>query len=219
MNSLNWLFDLDGTLTDPKEGIVRCIRFAMAELGTPLKDDVDLDFCIGPPLQESLAQLIGPGQEAKVMQALEAYRTRFSEKGMFENAVYPGIIEALQGLHGKAKLFVATSKPSVYAEEIIRHFGLAGFFEGIYGSDLDGRNSRKEDLIAAILEESGLEAGKTSMIGDRSQDILGAKAHHLGSIGILWGYGSRAELESAGADHIVESPKHLLVLLAQKVSL
>jgi phosphoglycolate phosphatase len=209
MITMNFLFDLDGTLTDPKEGIVRSVRFAMEEMGIPLDPELDLDWCIGPPLQKSLARLLGDGQSGRVSEALQHYRQRYQQTGMYENKPYAGIQGELEALMQKAELYVATSKPTVFAGEILRHFGLSKYFVGIYGSELDGKNSDKAELIAKILSERKLPAGLTSMVGDREHDMIGAAKNKVRGIGVLWGYGSREELVSSGASILLQNPSDL----------
>ena len=204
---LNLLFDLDGTLTDPKVGITASIRYAMQELGKPLGRETDLDWCIGPPLQKSFAKLLGSPDQAE--EALALYRKRFGSIGKFENKVYPGIEAALKSLARRADLYVATSKPTLFAGQIIEHFGLAPFFKGVHGSEMDGRNSDKADLIASILSQRSMDPASTLMIGDREHDIIGARKNGLRSIGVLWGYGSREELVAAGAEKLAEEPGQL----------
>jgi phosphoglycolate phosphatase len=132
---------------------------------------------------------------------------------MFENSVYPGIIPLLSALAVHADLWVATSKPRVFAAKIVQHFGLAPHFKGVYGSELDGRNSDKGELIAHLLREQALEPGATAMVGDREHDIIGAKKNGLRSFGVLWGYGSQAELAAAGPDQMADDPDQLLGFL------
>jgi phosphoglycolate phosphatase len=207
LNRRNIIFDLDGTLTDPKPGITACIRHAMQQMDQAPSPNVDLDWCIGPPLQASFAKLLAdPGQAS---QAIQFYRQRFEEVGMFENSVYPGIIPMLSALAVTADLWVATSKPQVFARKIVEHFELAGYFKGVYGSELDGRNSDKGELIAFLLHEQGLAPASAVMIGDREHDIIGAKKNGLRALGVLWGYGSREELVAAGADLLVPSPAQI----------
>ncbi len=203
-------FDLDGTLTDPKTGITRCILFALQELGLDAPEG-ELTWCIGPPLLESLESLVGP---ALAPQALTLYRERFAALGWLENAVYPGIVELLEHLVREGRpVYVATSKPLVYAERIVRHFGLGDHVLRVFGSELDGTRSDKAELLRFALEES--DAGsEATMIGDRRHDVVGAKANDLRSIGVTYGYGSRQELEAAGADAIAASPGAVLRLLA-----
>lgn len=209
----NLFFDLDGTLTDPKPGIEACLRYAMAQMNRPLPPDADLDWCIGPPLHESLERLLPDLSAIEVGRALELYRERYQASGLFENAVYPGIPEALTELARHADLYVATSKPAVFAERIVEHFGLAGHFCMVYGSELDGTRSDKRTLIAHVLEREGLTAPSCWMIGDRAQDMAGAVANAVRPVGVTWGYGSHVELLVAGAGHLLEHPSQLAGLL------
>ena len=165
-------FDLDGTLTDPKEGIVRSIQYALGRLGvSPMPDADDLLWCIGPPLLESLKKLLGDAERARM--ALSFYRERFADIGLYENKIYPGIRELLAALKSiERTTFVATSKPTIYAEKIIHHFSLSGYFDTIYGSELDGTRSYKSDLLAWVLRQEQLEAKTTIMVGDRSHDMI-----------------------------------------------
>lgn len=205
--------DLDGTLTNPELGITRCIRHALAALGRDVSDDVDLRWCIGPPLQGSFERLLGNAQDAE--RALVLYRERFGEIGLFENEVYAGIPEALAALRsGGDRLFVATSKPTVYAERIVDHFGLAAHFEGVFGSELDGTRTDKSDLLGWIIAHNKLAARETIMIGDRRHDIAGARHNGLRSIGVLYGFGGREELVAAGADRLCAQPDDLAGVVA-----
>ncbi len=204
---MNLIFDLDGTLSDPKEGIVGCIRHAMEGLGRPVGVEVNLDWCIGPPLKPSLAKLLG--DEKLAAKALELYRERFKERGMFENRLYLGIAEALGRLGRRQSLYVATSKPEVFAKEILAYFGIQGSFAGIYGSELDGKNSDKADLIAHLLSREELAPGSAVMIGDREHDVYGAKKNGLMAFGVAWGYGSPEELMQAGAKEVFRDPSEM----------
>lgn len=203
-------FDLDGTLTDPKQGIVRSIRYALHRLGhdAPLQDG-DLAWCIGPPLLESLETLLGDAAAAK--DALRHYRERFADVGLYENEVYAGVPEALAALKRQGQqLFVATSKPRVYAERIVDHFGLSSFFEAVCGSELDGTRSDKTELLAWIVEHKRLQPWQTTMVGDRRHDIIGALNNGMRAVGVLYGYGNRAELEGAGASWLCNTPGELV---------
>lgn len=205
---MNVLFDLDGTLTNPRLGIVGCIRHALQRLGRDPDHYPNLERFIGPPLLASFTELLGSDSEAS--SALELYRERFASVGLYENEVYEGIESCLSELADTGcTLMVATSKPQVYAVKIIQHFGLGGYFQSVYGSELDGRLSDKTELISFILTREGLDRASTVMIGDRSHDIVGAKGNEIRSVGVLWGYGSREELSDAGADVICESLSHL----------
>ena len=212
---MNILFDLDGTLTDPFPGITGCIQYSLGELGAPVPPAQDLVWCIGPPLVESFATLLEVPLDSQVLsRAVELYRERFSREGLFENRVYRGIPEVLGELRAQNHwIGLATSKPRVYALRILEHFGLSSFFHGMYGSELDGTHSDKTELIAHLLTDANLDAGNTLMIGDRKHDIVGGRNNGLQTIGVLWGYGSRAELEEAGADQLVERPEEILQIL------
>ncbi len=199
-------FDLDGTLTDPYDGIRSCIEYALNELGQSWAADEDFRWCIGPPLLQSFERLAGP---ALADDALRLYRERFSATGWRENEPYEGIHEMLDGLvQAGHTMLVATSKPTVYAEKILEHFDLARYFSGLYGPDLDGRLADKRDLLAHILEQEG-DLIDPVMIGDRKHDMIGARHNGVATIGVLYGYGSKDELLAAGADRLVELPAGL----------
>ena len=199
-------FDLDGTLTDPRPGIVRSIRYAMERLQVECPDDDDLTWCIGPPLLESFSKLVG---EQLAATALEHYRERFSDCGWSENAPYDGIFDALNNLQDSGyRLYVATSKPHVFAQRIVGHFGFDTYFGHVFGSELDGTRSVKGDLLRFAVSRIGA-ARTMAMVGDRMHDVLGAKHIGIRSVGVTWGYGSRQELEDAGADAIITRPAQL----------
>ena len=204
------LFDLDGTLTDSGGGITRCIQHALSGLGRPAPPAADLAWCVGPPLRESFTRLLGTTDTALVDQALELYRERFVSVGMFENIVYPGVREGLRRL-GEAghQLWVVTSKPHVYARQILAHFDLLPRFMGVYGSELSGERSDKVSLVRHVLESERCDT-RPCMVGDRRHDVEGAHANGLKAIGALWGYGSKAELEAAGADALFASMRELV---------
>jgi phosphoglycolate phosphatase len=207
---VNVLFDLDGTLTDPREGIVACLKYALLGLGHDCPSDLDLARFIGPPLKESFAVLLHTADRKQINAAVELYRQRFSSKGMLENTVYPGIHSALTTLRGRgALLFVTTSKPRVFAERIVEHFGLKEYFCAVYGSELDGTRSDKSELIAHVLQAESLSPHSTVMVGDRAHDVVGAKVHGVFPIGVLWGYGSSDELIAAGATTLCAKPETL----------
>lgn len=204
------LFDLDGTLTDAGPGITRCIQHALGGLGRPVPSALELAWCLGPPLQVSFAELLGNSDPGLIGQALTLYRTRFVAVGMFENSVYPGVRDGLERLSEAGhRLYVATSKPHAYARKILAHFDLLGLFAAVYGSELSGRHGDKASLIRHLLDTEGRD-GDPCMVGDRRHDVEGAHANGLGAVGVLWGYGSRAELEEAGADVLVESIPELV---------
>jgi phosphoglycolate phosphatase len=208
------LLDLDGTLTDSREGIVRCIRHALEGVGEPCPADAQLGRYIGPPLLHSFETLFG-GDAPKAAQALALYRERFATTGLFENRIYPGIPSVLAALRAcGARLWVATAKPVVYAERILRHFGLDAYLEGVHGSELDGTRSDKRELIRHVLARERLPAADCAMVGDREHDMLGAAANAVRGVGALWGYGSREELLEAGAAALCEQPGDLPAALA-----
>jgi len=196
-------FDLDGTLTDPRDGILRCLQYALAGIQVPVPTEADLTRLIGPPLQESFRYVLGPSKAHLVPDAIALYRERFGTIGMFENAVYPGIPEGLAALARAGwRLFVVTSKPTAFARPILQHFDLVHHFSGIYGSELSGERSDKGNLISYVLEAEHIPAEQAAMIGDRSHDVIGARANKVRAIGALWGYGTHEELAEAQADRI-----------------
>lgn len=204
------LLDLDGTLTDPRAGIVRCIRHALDGLGRPSPGDEALAAGIGPPLRGTFARLLATSDATLVERAMTLYRERFATVGLFENEVYADVPDALAALAaGGWRLFVATAKPAVYAERIVRHFALDRHLAGVYGPDLAGRLDDKAELLAHLLARERIPAARVVMVGDRAHDVLAARANGLRSIGVLWGYGSRDELIGAGADGVCASPAGL----------
>lgn len=209
------LFDLDGTLTDPFVGITRSIQYAMEKVGrTPPAAD-DLRWCIGPPLSSAFETLLETKDAARIAEAVGLYRERYSDVGKFENRLIDGVLEALNALAAEdVVMVVATSKLASYADQILDHFGLRRYFRALYGSQGDGTHAHKPHLIAHILQNEAFDPARSVMIGDRSHDIEGARANNLRAIGVLWGFGDRAELEEAGADWIVEKPDDIRRILA-----
>lgn len=205
-NTLNILFDLDGTLTDPGEGITRCIQYALDRLGAAMPLSDQLAWCVGPPLRASFSQLLNTTDESILDQALVHYRKRFSEKGMFENILYPGVVSSLGRLRKTGfKLFLATSKPRVFARQILDHFKLTSYFHRIYGSELDGSLSDKGALIAHIIHQEGLDPAVTLMVGDRVYDIEGGKENNVMTAAVAYGYGTRDEIDAAQPDVVFET--------------
>ena len=204
------VLDLDGTLTDPRPGIVRCIRHALERLARPCPSEDALAACIGPPLRATFGALLATADPRLIERAMGIYRERFAEVGLYENGVYEGIPAVLAELRAQGRrLFVATAKPRVFAERIVRHFALDRYFAGVYGPDLDGHLDEKSDLLAHLLASEKLEAAGVVMVGDRYTDVAAARTHGLRSIGALWGYGTRAELTEAGADALCATPAEL----------
>lgn len=200
------LFDLDGTLTDSQEGIMNSIEYALGTFGIQVEDRAALRPWLGPPLVDSLMKYHGFDRE-KALEGVVRYREYFDEKGIFENKVYPGIRKLLQQLQEQGyTLMTATSKPEVAARRITDHFDLTRYFTFIGGATLDDSRVHKGDVIRYVLETNHIEdRSAVWMVGDRENDILGAREHGLESIGVLYGYGDRRELEAAGADHIAET--------------
>ena len=205
-------FALDGTLTDPKEGITRCIQYTLERLDEDVPPAESLTWCIGPPLQQTFEQLVG---ESRSQQAIKFFRERFSDVGWSENKRYDGILESLDALKQQGHtLYIATSKPHVYATRIANHFSLGAFFTRIFGSELDGTHTDKADLLKFALHETSVGSNST-MIGDRHHDIRGALLNQMHSIGVTYGYGSRTELVSAGAHLLVDSPQQLSAIFSK----
>lgn len=203
-------FDLDGTLTDPELGITTCVQYALRYFGIEVADRKALQPFIGPPLKDSFMHFYGlSAKDAE--RAIEKYRERFSTVGLFENEVYPGIPEMLSALRREGQILsVATSKPTVFAQQILEHFGLAEQFAQVCGSNLDGSRVKKGEVIAYAMEQNGLTSPSlVKMVGDREHDILGARQNGIFSIGVLYGYGGREELSAAGADALAQTPAEL----------
>ena len=208
------LFDLDGTLTDPGIGITNSVAHALAHWNIEVTDRATLYKFIGPPLSDSFMRYYGFSKEDAI-HAIAVYREYFSTKGLYENEVYPGIPALLQALKAQGKTVVlATSKPEKFAVEILRHFGLYDYFDIIAGASMDESRNKKADVIAyALSQMDNPDISKLVMIGDREHDVLGAKHFGIDSIGVLYGYGDRAEHEAAGATYIAEKVEDILPLL------
>jgi phosphoglycolate phosphatase len=207
------LFDLDGTLTDPETGIVGSMRHALSAVGSPEMDQALLRSLIGPPLQDIFVRL-GVPQE-RLDDAVAAYRERFTEAGMYENEVIPGIPGVLEALVADGwTLGVATSKPAVFAEKILVHFELDGFFTYVAGATLDGSRRHKADVIRHALDRLGAPPEATIMIGDRREDVAGAAECGVRSVAVTWGFGDPAEFAVPGVIAVVDTPDRLLEVLS-----
>jgi len=203
-------FDLDGTLTDPYEGITKCILYALDKLGFAHPPDDFLYSCIGPPLYDTFPQLVG---EDLTLKAIDLYRERFDDIGWHENVPYDGIHDALATIADSGSvLYVATSKPRVAAGRIVEHFEMSQYFERVFGSELDGTRANKTDLLAYAIGENPAASSRT-MIGDRKYDLIGAIANGVRPIGVSYGYGSTEELTEAGAIAIADSPAALPAII------
>ena len=218
------LFDLDGTLTDPWEGITRCVQYGMEAAGHHEPDRRKLTPFIGPPLMDMFMGEYGFTKERAEL-AVEKYRERFGEKGMFENEIYEGIEDMLKALRNSGRrLGVATSKPEVFAVPILEHFHIDSYFEQIVGSELSGERVRKGDVIREALRRFDVEEAQEKpvvggreelvwMVGDRKYDVIGAREAGIPCVGVLYGYGGHEELSAAGADRLVSTVAELRELL------
>lgn len=208
------LFDLDGTLTESGEGIIKSVEYALEKLGITEKDPENLKRYVGPPLKESFMKFSGLNEE-QAEQGIGYYRERYTKVGMFENHLYPQIPELLEVLRINDKILgVASSKPEIFVEQILEYFGIAQYFQVIVGSELDGRRSRKEEVIEEALVRLHMqtERDKVLMVGDKEQDVNGARSCGLQCIGVAYGYGSREELSQAGAVYIADTVEDLGIL-------
>ncbi|MGM0218386.1 HAD family hydrolase [Enterococcus sp. AZ126] len=210
------VFDLDGTITDSGDGIIHSVLYALNKMHVKKPDKHELESFIGPPLKDSFINICQL-DDTSADQAVGYYRDYYQAKGMYENHIYEGIPTVLTDLKQKGcTLYVATSKPEIYAKQILAHFDLDQYFTGIYGASLDGIRSKKGDVIHYALKEAQLtKLEKTIMIGDRSHDIVGAKENKLASIGVLYGFGDRVELETAGADYIAVTTEELKEIITK----
>ena len=204
------LFDLDGTITESGIGITRSVAYALRKYGIEERDQATLDTFIGPPLIDSFQRLYGfSAQQAR--EAVEVYREYYGTKGIFENRVYDGVEDMLRTLRDAGKrCILATSKPEHYAEQILEHFGLSRWFDTVAGATMDEKRTDKTSVIAYALEKAGItDRTQVIMVGDRMHDIQGARENGIPAIGVLYGYGSREELEAAGAAHLVAAPSEI----------
>ena len=205
------LFDLDGTLTDPAEGITNSVMYALKQYGIEENDRTKLYSFIGPPLVDSFMEKYGFSEE-KAREATTYFREYFREKGIFENVPYEGMTECLAALKQRGRtLILATSKPEVFAKMILERFGFAPYFDYVFGASMDETRTRKDEVIAYALSGAGIEdPSDCVMVGDRKHDVLGAKANGMDAVGVLFGYGSREELTEAGACYIAETVEDIL---------
>lgn len=214
------LFDLDGTLTDPKLGITSSVQYALRALGIEEPSLDRLESFIGPPLADSFREFYGLEGE-RLATAIDKYRERFATQGIFENEIYPGIPQMLADLKAKGKkLAIASSKPTLFVEQILEHFEIGKYFDHVVGSNMDGTRGTKEEVVEETLRQMltvkmtpAQKRDAVAMVGDRKFDIEGARAHGITSVGVLFGYAPEGELEEAGADYIVNSVRSLQVLL------
>ena len=201
-------FDLDGTVSNNFDGIARCLNFALKQLGLRELSDAEVLPFVGPPFRESLPRTF-PGIDSEA--ALGFYRERYQESGWLENTLYDGMADAIRSLHLQGyTIALCTSKPRIFAERIIEHFQLTRYFDGIHGPELDGKFDRKTELLAHLVSKYNVAPTNAVMIGDRDKDIEAAKHTGAHSLGVLWGFGSRDELQNAGAHRIIVQPSELI---------
>lgn len=211
------LFDLDGTLTDSGEGIMNAVRYTLERYGRTATE-AQLRSFIGPPLQTQFQQFLNVSEE-EGKRAVSIYREYYTDRGIFENKLYPGVIELLEQLkYAGFRICMATSKPEKFAVQIAEHFSFASYFDRIGGALMNGNRTKKCEVIEYVLGEEGISKESRSrdgvlMIGDREHDILGARQTGIHSMGVLYGYGSREELEDAGAERIAETPEQIWEIL------
>lgn len=204
-----FFMDLDGTISDPKEGITKSVAYALDYYGIKVENLDTLEKFIGPPLSDSFQEFYGFDRE-KSLDAVEKYREYFKDKGIFENELYPGMEQLLKTITEQdGKIVLATSKPEVFAKRILEYFHIDKYFTFAAGSTLDTTRNKKADVIRYALDTLGIAPEEAIMIGDRKHDVIGAKENSMACIGVLFGYGDREELESAGADVIVETVEEL----------
>ena len=200
-----FLFDLDGTITDSAPGIMNSIRYALDKMGEPIPGEAVLRKFIGPPLWQSFEEFCGLSKE-RAEYAVECYREYYKDKGIFENSLYSGVEEFIKELKKSGKeVYLATSKPTVFANRILEYFDVLKYFDGVVGSNLDGSMTDKAEIIGEVLKMTPeKDLGRIIMYGDRNYDVIGAHKNGIACVGVLFGFGSREELSEAGAEFIVE---------------
>ena len=207
------LFDLDGTVLDSKPGIFRSAAFAMKKLALPMPDERDMMAFLGPPLSDGFAQVCRVPDE-RVADAVWWYREYYNGGGKFEASIYPGVSDLLTALRAAGKrCFITTSKPHIFARQILEHFAMADLFDGIYGAEMDGTRGKKSEVVAYCLEQNGVSAQDAVLVGDRHFDVNGAKMLSIPCIGVLYGYGTKEELEAAGAVALADCPGEVLKIM------
>jgi phosphoglycolate phosphatase len=213
------LLDLDGTLVDSQPGILASCLAALRTLGHEPNEILDIKRVIGPPLEDAMQFLLQPYGDDRIAEAVLAFRQHYGESGLLGSEPYPGISNSLREMQqGGLRIYLATSKREAFARRILEHLELAAYFDGIHGSVPGGELDHKPELLAHILSEHNITPARSLMVGDRRYDISGAHAVGMRGLGVLWGYGTRDELESAGADQLVESTVDLACTVLAMVS-
>ncbi|MDR3595695.1 HAD family hydrolase [Clostridium sp.] len=208
------LFDLDGTLTDSGEGITKSVQYALKSFGIIVDDIKELNKFVGPPLRDSFKMFYNLSDEQAEL-GIKRYREYYADKGIYENSLYDGIVELLETLKKyNKKIVLATSKPEVYAKQILKYFNIDKYFSFVAGADFEETRVKKGDVIKYALEEAKIsDLSKAVMVGDREHDIIGAKENNIKSIGVLYGFGDVIELTQARADYIAKNTSELLNIL------
>jgi phosphoglycolate phosphatase len=207
------LLDLDGTLADSRPGIEASLRFMLAEMGHDPQMAGDVTWAVGPPIGWSISTLLGKYNDTRAEDGLRIYRQRYSDVGLYDCTAYPGIQDMLVALHATGRpLCLATSKRRDFAERVVDYLGFSEFIPTVYGALPGGGLDDKKDMLRELLRVEGYDPTGTVMVGDRLHDIEAAKANGLRSIGVLWGYGGREELERVGADSIAVTPAEVVRL-------
>lgn len=203
------LYDLDGTLTDPRVGITKSIEYALAHFGIDVENLNELTKFIGPPLRDTFREYYS-FSDSDVKVAVDKFQEYFAEQGLYENIIYDGIAEMLRAQYEDGrKIVLATSKPQVFAHKVLEQFEIDKYFELIVGSELSGERSDKAEVIKYAVDTLAINPHDAIMIGDRKYDVIGSRAHGIDSIGVLYGYSSKGELIEAGANYIVETVEEL----------
>ena len=209
----NVFFDLDGTLTDSKEGIIRCAQYALEKLGMEPPAFEDMYWVMGPPFRTSLKERLHFSDEDS-LRGLRYYQERFGTVGYLENRVYDGIEDMLKELKDDGyRLFITSSKPRYFSTEILKHFGLIDYFTYVSGSDMDGTHGAKAEVVKRAIEGYGCERDETVIVGDRDHDIIGGKDNGIHTIGVRYGYADPGELEGAGVEYIAEDPADVIRII------
>lgn len=214
--TLTVCFDLDGTLLDSHDGLVRSYAHALAATGRPPADPEALRACIGPPLRENLARLLGTTDPTTIEAAVTAFRARYDAVGWSESRLYDGVVPMLAAVRDLGvRVLIATAKPQKFTDRIVAHFGLDRLVDAAFGPTLDGSLDDKRRLLAHVIATTSLVPSRATLVGDRHTDVVAATTHGLFPVGVSWGYGSRDELLTAGAAIVVDSPDAALAALVQ----
>lgn len=207
---MNIIFDLDGTIIDSVPGMTESLIYAIRKQGHVIDDDIDISSLIGPPMSDLVKTLLEPYGDDRIEETIDLYRAHYGQYGLYNSLLYEGIFSALETLKQRGDtLFIATSKRHVFAGKILDHMGISDFFSDILGTPPDGSMDDKRQLLSYLLTKNGVDPRCSIMVGDRKDDIIGARSHHLLSVGVLWGYGTLQELSTHHADYLCAQPTDL----------